>query len=370
MNGTFKDFVDWVVEDNGTVGHTFSNSLIADAMKSKGDLKHLERLSEHIYSGNKERGFWEDKRSAVELSALICSELFEALEGARKPKPINVSFDFDQTLSRKDVQAYAKELIERGVNVWICTSRYRKEKVGGLNDDIFAVAAELGIPKWRVVFTDTEDKSTILNEAWEDGAYFLWHLDDDEYECTSIHDYTNIYEMNVRRASWKQKCDSLLVSCGVSAILHRLEDGAVSEFKAHIKDTVNDELADTVIRCLDALGFYWGQTTDRKPDLFAYYLDTVEFEANAGGKEYAKMQHDLQVQGVKQPTIIAEVHAITRSLMNAAVQPNRDEFIVALLATIYYVGQFAAAKDIDLASHIKAKLLYNATRPYKHGKKF
>ena len=82
------------------------------------------------------------------------------------------------------------------------------------------------------------------------------------------------------------------------------------------------------------------------------------------------MERDLKRPMLEQPTLIAEVHAITRALTNATVQHNEDEFIVALLATIYYVGRFADAKGINLAAHIKAKLLYNATRPYKHGKKF
>jgi len=35
-----------------------------------------------------------------------------------------VTFDFDATLSRPDVQEYAKELIEKGIDVWVVTARY------------------------------------------------------------------------------------------------------------------------------------------------------------------------------------------------------------------------------------------------------
>lgn len=34
-----------------------------------------------------------------------------------KTKNIKVSFDFDSTLSRKDVQSFAKELISKGISV-------------------------------------------------------------------------------------------------------------------------------------------------------------------------------------------------------------------------------------------------------------
>ena len=37
---------------------------------------------------------------------------------------ITVSFDFDDTLSKKSVQNYAKSLIDNGVNVLIVTARY------------------------------------------------------------------------------------------------------------------------------------------------------------------------------------------------------------------------------------------------------
>ena len=37
---------------------------------------------------------------------------------------MKVSFDFDGTLSRKDVQEYAKSLVNSGLEVWIVTSRF------------------------------------------------------------------------------------------------------------------------------------------------------------------------------------------------------------------------------------------------------
>ena len=40
---------------------------------------------------------------------------------------MKVSFDFDSTLSRKDVQSFAKELVDRGLEVWIVTSRFDDE---------------------------------------------------------------------------------------------------------------------------------------------------------------------------------------------------------------------------------------------------
>jgi len=64
-----------------------------------------------------------------------------------------VTFDFDGTLDMKIVQEYAKSLIDRGVDVWICTARFEpgyEHLWGGKewsNADLDEVAETLGITK-------------------------------------------------------------------------------------------------------------------------------------------------------------------------------------------------------------------------------
>lgn len=41
---------------------------------------------------------------------------------------MKVSFDFDGTLEPPIVQQYAKELIEKGIEVWVVTSRSKNKK--------------------------------------------------------------------------------------------------------------------------------------------------------------------------------------------------------------------------------------------------
>jgi hypothetical protein len=58
-----------------------------------------------------------------------------------------VSFDFDDCLDNLIVQEYCEELIDKGVEVWICTARM--DNVFGnpnWNDDVFFMAQRLGIP--------------------------------------------------------------------------------------------------------------------------------------------------------------------------------------------------------------------------------
>ena len=78
---------------------------------------------------------------------------------------IKVSFDYDETLDHKTVQRYAKELVDKGIEIWIVTSiyddeHYAKEHYTSLetamkvNNEIFEVAKEIGIPEERIHFTN------------------------------------------------------------------------------------------------------------------------------------------------------------------------------------------------------------------------
>ena len=122
-------------------------------------------------------------------------------------KRMKVSFDFDGTLSRPDVQAYAKELIERGIEVIVTTSRYNEEKKhlyrsNPTNDDMYAVTDNLGIKRENVHFTNMEDK---VDNLQEDVA---WHLDDDEYELGLIYDSELLIDdIDVKDDDWRWMCE-------------------------------------------------------------------------------------------------------------------------------------------------------------------
>ena len=81
---------------------------------------------------------------------------------------IKVSFDFDSTLSIKQVEDFAISLIKQGYDLWIITSRrpngvdpqYKRDGmwVNINNDDLFEVAKDVGIPKSQIQFMNMEDK--------------------------------------------------------------------------------------------------------------------------------------------------------------------------------------------------------------------
>jgi hypothetical protein len=134
-----------------------------------------------------------------------------------KPSEIKVSFDFDGTLERESIQRYAKELVERGHEVWIVTSRFGDDEryktffqttipVGRTNEDLFEIAASLGIPRERVHFTDMDDKWPFFKYYQE----MLWHIDDDWVENRQILKNTKTKAIDSIGPNWKGKCERII----------------------------------------------------------------------------------------------------------------------------------------------------------------
>lgn len=131
---------------------------------------------------------------------------------------MKVSFDFDHTLSRKDVQTFAKELVNEGHEVWIVTSRFSdeaaKEKkwhwIEGQNQKLFDVAQDCGIKKENIQFTCMESKSIFLKDKG-----FIFHLDDDDIELMDIFennkfDQNKCFPVHVDHFEWKETCQNIL----------------------------------------------------------------------------------------------------------------------------------------------------------------
>ena len=112
-----------------------------------------------------------------------------------------VSFDFDGCLGdRTDVFEFCKDLMQRDdVEVWIVTSRpefpeqhfpdwdkLRDDRKWSNDDHLFPTAAELGIPRERIVFTWHEFKATWFKQHGRD---FVFHLDDDTTELRELRGY-------------------------------------------------------------------------------------------------------------------------------------------------------------------------------------
>jgi hypothetical protein len=127
---------------------------------------------------------------------------------------MRVSFDYDATLSRKDVQEFAKKLVSRGIEVWITTSRFddetAKEKawwwIKDQNNNLFEVADECGIQRENIKFTNMESKSIFLKDKG-----FTFHLDDDYIELLDILESGDkCLPVNVDHFEWEETCLNIL----------------------------------------------------------------------------------------------------------------------------------------------------------------
>lgn len=130
---------------------------------------------------------------------------------------MKVSFDFDSTLDRKDVQQFAKRLVDRGHEVWIITSRrsnedaesaeaWVKDRVLKSNKKLFQVADNVGIKREHIIFTCFQMKSESIKDKG-----FAFHLDDDPDELMDIiHSNDNCKPINVNHFEWEQDCKQIL----------------------------------------------------------------------------------------------------------------------------------------------------------------
>ncbi len=122
---------------------------------------------------------------------------------------MKVSFDFDGTLTKSTVQEYAKELVGKGIDVYIVTSRYKYfNKIDGLsvdNSDLWRLVGTIGIESKNVIFTEMEWKAEFFKKHKD----FLFHLDDYTPELTRIMTTKGPKPISLN-GNWKQKCNAII----------------------------------------------------------------------------------------------------------------------------------------------------------------
>lgn len=129
--------------------------------------------------------------------------------------------------------------------------------------------------------------------------------------------------------------------------LRGLEGAAYAQaFLRLVKDAVEDELADAVIRLADL----YGRLLEEKPRLQNKRLEDEYVPSEAYFAELPLTQVIYRVKCMLFDTVVAEATRIRR--------------------VVVFIEAYASSLGIDLMTHIELKLKYNATRPALHGKKY
>lgn len=130
--------------------------------------------------------------------------------------------------------------------------------------------------------------------------------------------------------------------------LQRIEGAPYAQtFLREVKDTVEDEIADAVIRLLDLLGYILGDGM-----LYSFCVNTAR-------GEYEKEDPPVMLTDALFPIIA-----------NASDNLIFANTTAGILNSIKTLEQLCDHLGIDLMTHIELKLKYNATRPALHGKKY
>ena len=128
---------------------------------------------------------------------------------------IRVSFDFDGTLgNRHDIEEFVKSLLELSyVEVCIVTSRCEESGTQGMsvaNEDIYAIAEQLGISFDHIFFTEHEWKHTFFESEMKEGRFYLFHFDDCPYENLTISERTKTQALMVGDREAFKKAEQLI----------------------------------------------------------------------------------------------------------------------------------------------------------------
>lgn len=113
----------------------------------------------------------------------------------------------------------------------------------------------------------------------------------------------------------------------------------IGAFESYIKDTVEDELADVVIRILDLAG--------------NMEVDFTRIGASKYFRQFHKFDFPENAYGFFKGFCNENIPIVRRIVWAIAFVENWAEFL-----------------DFDLWWHVEKKIVYNATRPALHGKKY
>lgn len=119
-------------------------------------------------------------------------------------------------------------------------------------------------------------------------------------------------------------------------------------FESNVKDTLEDELADVVIRICDFLG------TRHIEPIILEKTSTSDDWANLWGKD----------------SINEQCYGLTKIITRIDEDTSTDDISRLLGASLTWCFDFADFHEFDLLWHVEQKMRYNETRSIRHGKNY
>ena len=122
----------------------------------------------------------------------------------------------------------------------------------------------------------------------------------------------------------------------------------IRTFETYVKDTLEDELADVVIRICDFLG------TRHIEPLILEETSTSDDWANLWGKD----------------SVNEQCYGLTKIITRIDEDTSADDISLLLGASLAWCFDFADFHKFDLLWHVEQKMRYNETRSIRHGKNY
>lgn len=175
----------------------------------------------------------------------------------------------------------------------------------------------------------------LRNKAYHCAVAHGWHeenLSDEHFLCLVISELMEAVEADrIGKYANKERFDYYM------SLKERSDDEFIYAFKYDIKDSVEDELADSCIRLLDLAG------------LRGYDLDSFDYEGS-DTEDYSNM-------------------SFTESMFRICVYITDNFYKAELFVLLNEIFDFCHDRNIDIFWHIEQKMKYNELRSYKHGNK-
>ena len=132
--------------------------------------------------------------------------------------------------------------------------------------------------------------------------------------------------------------EELNIFYDILEVSHKAE--VVSDFKGNVKDTFEDEIADTAIRIFDFCGWYGIELPEPK-----------------------KIQTKVKGQF---PSDLIAIDKLITGLFDVT---DKEQLNIVMSAILGALESIAEVYEFDLEQHIALKMAYNKTRGHKHGGK-